>query len=186
MKENMYSPDELREMIPKMAAVSSDFYGKAVMIGVHPFIEFCGLMNKYIDLCREAVAQGYDFASTSVHGSTEALKMETHHASYLAEKFACIFSPYFARAPKLWRTFVQHVEAEMQQQTQNQLTSAAESLTGWKVRAETHGGHVHLEVWSALPGKAPGKAGGLVVRVEEWPALEQALVLFGAEVLHSV
>lgn len=78
-------------MLTKMQAVSSAFYAGAVRTGCHPFIEFTGLMNEYIQLCRAAMVQGEDFTETSVHGSGKPLPMQPHHRDYLNEKLECIY-----------------------------------------------------------------------------------------------
>lgn len=89
--EPQYSIDELKAFIPKMHAVSSTFYAGAFSIGVHGFIEFCGLMNKYIDLCRLAASVGVDFTQANVHGG-EKIPIADHDIQYLAEKFECFCS----------------------------------------------------------------------------------------------
>lgn len=87
-----YTPEELRAMISGMRAASGAFYRDAVRIGNHPFIEFTGLMNEYIQLCQAALAQGVDFTETSAHGSGHsALPMQSHHRKYLSEKLECIY-----------------------------------------------------------------------------------------------
>ena len=84
------SKEELEEMVAAMHAASERFYGAAIHIGNHAFIEFTGLMNEYIKLCAEAILQGIDFTECSRH-TGQALPMANHHAAYLAEKLACIY-----------------------------------------------------------------------------------------------
>ena len=86
-----YTKPELLAMISQMQAASNEFYRAALRIGCHPFIEFTGLMNEYIQMCREALTQGQDFTETSIHGSGQPLPMKEHHRAYLTEKLECIY-----------------------------------------------------------------------------------------------
>ena len=79
------------ELVAMMRAASDDFYRKACWVGHHGFIEFAGLMNKYIELCERARQQGLDFTETTVHGGGAPLPMEGHDARYLLEKLDCIY-----------------------------------------------------------------------------------------------
>lgn len=73
-----------------MTDASNRFYARATRIGCHPFIEFTGLMNEYIKLCRNALERGIDFTETSVHGG-KALPMQSYERDYLSEKLECIY-----------------------------------------------------------------------------------------------
>lgn len=84
-----YSPEELRLMTKKMRDLVTSFYWQVIQIGCHPFIEFCGLMAKYVDICE---ASGISFPDASTHTGI-ALPLADHHLTYLAEKFDCIFGP---------------------------------------------------------------------------------------------
>ena len=86
-----YTTEELQEMLRGMRAASSAFYRDAQRIGCHPFLEFTGLLNEYIQLCEAALALGQDFTETSVHGSGEPLPMREHNRDYLNEKLECIY-----------------------------------------------------------------------------------------------
>lgn len=96
---------ELEDVLAKMQKASLSFYGDAVLIGCHPFIEFTGFMNEYIAICRAALEQGIDFTEVSAHHGGE-LPMKIHHARYLGEKFGCIFSSTFGTDPKLLEVFL--------------------------------------------------------------------------------
>lgn len=87
-----FEPELLRARLREMQTCSDRFYMYAVALEVHPFIEFCGLMNKYIELCHKAVDAGIDFRFASVHTGV-ALPVQEHDAAYLGEKFGCIFGP---------------------------------------------------------------------------------------------
>jgi hypothetical protein len=86
---------ELEAKIVRMRSASNSFYRDAAYAGVHPFIEFAGLMNEYLELCQDALKQDVDYSQVSVHGSTHPPPMHPVRAAYLAEKFGCIFARYF-------------------------------------------------------------------------------------------
>ena len=86
-----YTKEELEAMLTGMRQASSAFYAMAFKIGCHPFIEFTGLMNEYIQMCSNALAQGQDFTETSIHGGGQPLPMQAHHRAYLDEKLQCIY-----------------------------------------------------------------------------------------------
>lgn len=58
---------ELKVALEKMQAVSDRFYNGAIHTGCHPFIEFCGLINEYINVCRRSLEAGIDFADANTH-----------------------------------------------------------------------------------------------------------------------
>lgn len=64
-----------------MRRSSARFYSDAVRIGVHPFIEFTGLMNEWIKAAERA---------GSVHDGAP-VKLESHEKAYIREKLTCIF-----------------------------------------------------------------------------------------------
>lgn len=97
---NSYTQKELEEMCGKMKAVSNTFYQGAVRTGVHPFIEFCGLMNEYIQICERASSSGIQFPFASEHNG-EAIPIEPHEANYIAEKLRCIFGPTIDQNPEI-------------------------------------------------------------------------------------
>jgi hypothetical protein len=86
-----HTKEELEAMIKAMRAVSSAFYAGASRTRCHAFIEFCGLMSKYLDICELACQAGIDFTTANVHGD-KTIPIEAHDLQYLAEKFECIFS----------------------------------------------------------------------------------------------
>jgi hypothetical protein len=85
-----YRKEELAAMIAKMRELTAAFYPRACVIGCHAFIEFTGLMNEYIKLCEEALAQGIDFTEASIHGG-KSLPMQSYQRDYLNEKLECIY-----------------------------------------------------------------------------------------------
>lgn len=88
----MYDEADRKEQLKKMRAVSDAFYSGAVRTNVHAFIEFCGFMNKFIDICARSSEQGVDFNEANTH-TGQQLVVEDHDLHYLAEKFDCIFGP---------------------------------------------------------------------------------------------
>ena len=82
---------ERTEALYQMQTVSSGFHAQAVKIGVHPFIEFCGLMNEYIKACRRAHENGVDFSTCNTHTGQD-LPLESFEVEYINEKLECIFT----------------------------------------------------------------------------------------------
>ncbi len=91
----MYPKEHRDEQLKKMRQLTDAFYWAAFKINCHPFLEFCGLMVKYIDVCQRSSDAGVDFNETSKH-SGERLLAEGHDIQYLAEKFDCIFGASLA------------------------------------------------------------------------------------------
>ena len=86
----MMDAKERGAALEKMAEASNAFYRAAVAIGNHPFIEFTGVINEYINACRAAHAKGIDFSDCSTHSGVE-LPMESFQVKYINEKLECIF-----------------------------------------------------------------------------------------------
>lgn len=81
---------EREAALSRMQQASHAFYASAVSIGVHPFIEFCGLMNEYIKACEAAHRRGQDFTEFNAH-TGKSLPMESYMVNYVNEKLECIF-----------------------------------------------------------------------------------------------
>lgn len=81
---------ELLKCIDAMERVSAAFYPNAVRTGNHAFIEFTGLMNEYIQMCRTSLDAGIDFAMASKH-TGQVLKVHGFQLNYLFEKLECIY-----------------------------------------------------------------------------------------------
>jgi len=77
-----------------MQAAWMAFYRDAASIGCHAFLEFSGLMAKFIDLCRQAEASGEPWLRANVH-SGQHLAFEGHDVDYLLEKLECIYGMHF-------------------------------------------------------------------------------------------
>jgi len=98
VKQNMDNNERVRleTVLVDMQIASDEFYRSAVAINNHPFIEFAGLMNEYIKLCREALKQGIDFTQASTHTGV-ALPFQAFHIAYLGDKLDCIYGPSIAQ-----------------------------------------------------------------------------------------
>lgn len=77
-------------MLERMSVVSHKFYQMSILIGNHAFIEFTGLMNEYIKICRRALAEGVDFTETNKHIG-KSLDIAPYEQEYIREKLECIF-----------------------------------------------------------------------------------------------
>jgi len=86
----MMTFSEREHALHKMEQTVDRFYGAAVNIGNHPFIEFAGVMTAYVKSCRNAHEQGIDFSECNRHVGS-ALPMEGFEVDYLNEKLDCIF-----------------------------------------------------------------------------------------------
>lgn len=102
------SPEQLADVVRRMRVANHSIYATLFRMkfgaDCHAFLEFCGLMSKYADLCASAAENGIDFGRANVHTGT-SLPMETHDVLYLAEKFECIFGSFFRANPELARLF---------------------------------------------------------------------------------
>lgn len=87
----LHSEHERLVMLRRMKDASAVFYGLAVQAGCHPFIEFTGLMNEYINCCEQAHKDGIDFADCNKHAG-QHLPMEVCAVNYVNEKLECIFT----------------------------------------------------------------------------------------------
>lgn len=85
----VYTKAELEMMLIKMKAASNAFYAASTQIGNHAFIEFTGLMNEYINVCRDALAEGRDFTTFNIHSGKSMIK--SYQQEYMREKIECIF-----------------------------------------------------------------------------------------------
>ena len=102
-----YTEAELDAMLSRMQTASDTFYVLAIQTGCHNFIEFCGLMNEYIKVCRQSCDAGLDFTRANVHAGG-ALLVHDYNMQYMAEKFACIFDTTLAN-PAMREIFLQAV-----------------------------------------------------------------------------
>jgi hypothetical protein len=87
----MMSKEEREVALIQMQEASNQFYYTVIHIGVHPFIEFTGVMNEYIKLCQDAHAADIDFSECNVH-TGQPLPIKSHQKDYINEKLECIFT----------------------------------------------------------------------------------------------
>ena len=87
----MMNAMERATAIAAMRAASGSFYANAARTRNHTFIEFCGLMNEYINACEMAHAEGIDFSDCNAH-SGQQLPMTPYMIDYVNEKLDCIFT----------------------------------------------------------------------------------------------
>lgn len=85
-----YTKAEREAMLEKMRRASDAFYYLAQQTHCHPFLEFTGLMNEYIQICLKAHQMDIDFTMTSIH-TGKALPIGDHNIAYLGEKLSCIY-----------------------------------------------------------------------------------------------
>lgn len=56
----------------------------------HAFIEHCGLMGEFINVCRRNLEKGVDFVWANVH-TGRPLELQPFQVAYLREKLECIY-----------------------------------------------------------------------------------------------
>jgi hypothetical protein len=100
-----YTKDQLLDLAHGMRDAANRIYPILVQCNVHPFIEFNGLMQKYVDICQNAARKGIAFPDLHEH-SGEAVPVEAHDMLYLAEKLRCIFGPALDADPKVREAFL--------------------------------------------------------------------------------
>jgi hypothetical protein len=106
-----YTEAELKAMIERMKDVSSAFYPAAAATGCHAFIEFTGVMNEFIKICENSLADGVDFATANTHSDTP-LVVHPYNALYIAEKLDCIFGPSIRANPEVKAAFATLLDPE--------------------------------------------------------------------------
>ena len=104
-----YNKEELQAITLKMREVANRVYPLLQSCNVHAFIEFNGLMQKYVDLCQRAADEGVDFVMFNTHND-KSFEVQEHDVVYMAEKFDCIFGPLFRKDPKLWKLFKEQLD----------------------------------------------------------------------------
>lgn len=100
---------ELLSITTKMRNAANITYALLVGTGVHPFIEFNGMMQKFVDLCAREAGKGRDFTMNNVH-TGNPMPLEDHDVLYLAEKFNCIFGDTLRANPRQWALFKKVIE----------------------------------------------------------------------------
>lgn len=106
-----YTKEELLELAKQMRQTANAIYPMLMRCNVHPFIEFNGLMQKYVDVCERAAAKEIQFPFANEH-SGQQIPVEPHDMLYLAEKLRCIFGPTLDANPEARRAFIQGLFGE--------------------------------------------------------------------------
>jgi len=104
MTEDTQQPDPTgAEVITTLRQLNEQFYWMCFKAKVgsnaHAFIEFNGLMSKYVDLLANAVKNGIDPHLINEHSGV-ALPCEDYDMAYLGEKLRCIFGPVIDSNPE--------------------------------------------------------------------------------------
>jgi hypothetical protein len=92
-----------KEVIQTLRGLNTTFYWLCfhakVGSNAHAFIEFNGLMSKYIDLMAKAVEAGASLGDLNEHCGVP-LPAEDHDMEYLGAKLRCIFGPTIDSNPE--------------------------------------------------------------------------------------
>lgn len=98
-----------KPIIKKLLALNEQFYWLCFHANVgseaHPFLEFNGLMHKYIECLAKS---DVDPQQANVHGG-EAFPVKDHDLEYLGEKLACIFVPMIEANPRAREILSRHL-----------------------------------------------------------------------------
>lgn len=98
-----WSQEDLMKIVAAMREVSNRtydvFFWGNMGAYAHAFIEFNGLLSKYVDICQRAAEQGIDFTDANVHSGIP-FPVEEHDMNYLGEKLQCIFGPMINANPR--------------------------------------------------------------------------------------
>lgn len=97
------------EMLKRLRVLNERFYWMCFKAEVgafaHPFLEFNGLMAKYIDCLERARVDPHQ---VSVHGG-ELFDVKDHDLAYMADKLQCIFAPIIAANPNARDILSEHL-----------------------------------------------------------------------------
>lgn len=111
--EDSATKEELQALARRMRSVADATYDLFFRTGMgaecHAFLEFNGLLQKYVRICERAAEDGVDFRAANVH-TGRPLSVEEHDLAYLAEKFVCIFGPIINASSKAKRIFLEALE----------------------------------------------------------------------------
>jgi hypothetical protein len=101
--DSEFPKEDLPLLAQRMEAVAEQvywmFFHAEMGARVHAFIEFCGVLNKYVEICQRCAADGIDFTQFNTH-TGQAMPVEAHDMEYLGEKLQCIFGPIIDANPE--------------------------------------------------------------------------------------
>lgn len=103
-----YTKEQLTNIAVRMRVATEKTYPLLAATGCHPFIEFNGLMHKFVDLCERAVEKGVVFPMANEHTGIP-LPVELHDIEYMAEKLRCIFGPIIDSNDEARRALFRHL-----------------------------------------------------------------------------
>lgn len=95
----------IQDMKMLASATYNMFFKENMASKCHAFMEFNGLLSKYIELCQAANDAGIDFTTANKHNAL-ALPVAPHDMEYLAEKLACMFGPTLRANPEAKDAFL--------------------------------------------------------------------------------
>jgi hypothetical protein len=105
---NPPTKEDLQEIVRRTHAVAEETYWCFFRAGMgahcHAFLEFNGVLSKYVQICGLAAEEGIDFTHANVHSNTP-LPVEAHDVEYLAEKLGCILGPLINANPEARKAF---------------------------------------------------------------------------------
>ncbi len=103
---------ELMETVAIMRGLTEQIYWQMFRAEIgwraHPFLEFNGLLGKYVDVCAAAAEKGIPFPDANIHTGIP-LPVEVHDLVYLAEKLGCIFGPIIRANPEARAVFAKEL-----------------------------------------------------------------------------
>lgn len=105
-----FKPEEQAVALKDARALSDSFYAAATRLGMHAIIEHTGLINEHLKMLQRAHDAGCDLLYANKHSAEAMPPMPKHEAEYLAEKFMCMFAPFFDDAA--WAAFLAACERE--------------------------------------------------------------------------
>ena len=91
MTDTQYpKPKTPEESLLAMQGIVNAFYRAAVFTNCHAFLEFAGIMEEFLKVCRHNLERGIDFRDCHEHSGIE-LHLEPWHLNYINQKLRCIF-----------------------------------------------------------------------------------------------
>ena len=96
------SKEDLLLLAQRMEKVAEQvywmFFHAEMGARIDAFIEFCGVLSKYVQICQRCAEEGIDFTQLNTH-TGQAMPVEVHDMEYLGEKLQCIFGPIIDANP---------------------------------------------------------------------------------------
>ena len=97
------------EALVKMKSVVKATYSICACMDIasycHAFMEFNGLMSKYVDLCENMFKKDIDFRTMNTHLGSP-VPCAAHDIEYFAEKLSCMFGPAVRSSAETRKVFL--------------------------------------------------------------------------------